>query len=233
MLKYIVSEYFRAYKWGNFKALWKKEDRAYVWFTIYWMISALSGGFLREDFTVKDCLMLLAVYLPMLCIGCSGIIHPVRLSKMMYLCPVSAEERKRYIYQSYYFRIGIHMCIAMIGTVLLTLFTYWDVISCLEILLCDLAVSLFIPSAKEVNEDMWKIEKGVGYKIVIMVIAVILNMVQLVIISDSEPHIAAKTIVFCVLLFIELPLSVKYYKKYVQNELRDAVYFEKYSAELR
>lgn len=222
----ILKDYFRVYKWNNFKALWKTEDKA-PFFVMYWMLFAMMGGiFAGDDFSGRDILMLVVMYVPMLLISYSTVIHPVRLSKMMYLCPMDAAVRKKYIYYSYYFRVALHMGIAVISVALLACFTYCDILSCLEIILCDMAISLLIPTAQKADTNDWSFIKETWYKVFITAITIILNMVQLVVVSEGNPDMEIKLLVLGVLLLIQLPLSVKYYCKYVQNALRNAVFYE-------
>ena len=85
------------------------------------------AGQLEKSASVwTDTVQFLAVLLPLCFSYFSMAVHPVQLSKMMYLCPMNAKERSNYIYGSYFFRIAIQMSIGFLGLWIAAGSVSWD-----------------------------------------------------------------------------------------------------------
>lgn len=222
MIREIAGDYFRKFTIGGIKELLKTNAAvlvcmAYPLFVWFMMIG---GG--REEGII-----FLAVYLPVLYILFSFYMHPVRLHKMMYLCPMGADRRRAYVRYSYGFRVAVQMTAAMIGTVLLMAYTHCGVLSVVEILLSDFVLSILIRSEK--NKDgcyrRFDIDKENVYLSCMVTISILSNFGQMVAVSDKEPHRVLQIAIMVCLVTIQLPLTVKY-RKYVKRELEAAVYYE-------
>ncbi len=82
----------------------------------------------------------------------SQIKHPLKMSRMYYLCPMNADERVAYIKNAYFFRCIFHSI--LIVTVCIILYTGFDVnlYSLLYILLCGLMYS-FLSNVRDNKTD--------------------------------------------------------------------------------
>lgn len=222
MIKNFISDYMRAYNWDRFKEEWEV-DFFTSFITIWVIFSSCEALDAAGNLTIHVCIVVLALYLPMYFTLFSGQMHSVKPEKMMYLCPMDIHQRRAYIYSSYYFRIILHMVILVIGIVILFPFSYCDGISIAEIFLNGLIISGFIPSGKNTKAEVEiaEVQKGI-----LVGIAQIVNVIQTGIIMDNKPDIVPKIVLFGVLLLVQLPLSIQYYK-WVREELRAAVNYEK------
>lgn len=221
MIKNLISDYLRVYNWDSFKKQW--ENNFSLSFVMFWVFFTCIGAMhAKENLPVNFYIVFLALYLPMWFTLFSGQIHSVKLEKMMYLCPMDTDQRRTYIYSSYYFRVILHMVIIVMGTVVLIPFSYCDVISAAEILLNGLIISAFIPSGKNTREETETADVRKG---IMTASALISNVIQAGIILDDEPDIIPKLVILGALLLVQLPLSIKYYK-WVKGELRAAVNYE-------
>ena len=83
----------------------------------------------------------------------------------------------------------------------------------------DVMICLLIPSENKENSD---------YIIMaaIVIIGVLINLVQLVIISNPENYYIVQIIVYIFLVAVEIPLFVKY-TGFIRKELKTADYYEK------
>lgn len=221
MIKNFISDYMRAYNWNRFKEKW--EGDFFTSFITFWVFFSSCGELhARGKLTIHQCIVFLALYLPMYFTILSGHIHSVKPEKMMYLCPMDIHQRRAYIYSSYYFRIILHMVILVIGIMILFPFSYCDGISIAEILINGLIISGFIPSGRNTRAEVEIVEVQKG---ILIGVALIVNVIQAGIIMDNKPDIVPKIVLFGVLLLVQLPLSIQYYK-WVRGELRAAVNYE-------
>ena len=149
-------------------------------------------------------------------------IHPLKLGKMMYLCPMNPEERKEYIYGSYYFRIGFHMVIVLLGLCIAVPLSYCDIFSSLQILL-NHAMTVVLVTSVQKKENERSDLNVIG--IFIVITALISNIVEYGIIMDAEPDIAIKVSLFIVFCLIQVPLEIAYVK-HIKKELRNSVFYE-------
>lgn len=219
MLKEIAGDYFRTFTIGGIIELLKTNATAFVS-----MIYPLFVWFLMLGGGREDGIVFLMIYLPVLFIFFSFSMHPVRLHKMMYLCPMRADRRRAYIRYSYFFRIALQMAVAFAGTLLLMIYAHCSIISVAEILLSDFVLSILIPLKKKTDECYGNFDRVTVYLSCMITISVLSDFGQMVIVSDKEPHVILQIIMVCFVV-IQLPLMIRY-RKYVKRELEAAVYYE-------
>lgn len=218
MLKVIAGDYFRKFTIRGFKELLKTNAAAFICMAYpLWLDWLFGDG--REDGIV-----FLAIYLPILYILCSFNLHPVRLCKMMYLCPMGAKRRRAYIRYSYCFRVAVHMAVAVAGIVLLTAYARCDGITAAEIIGSDFVLSILIPPKKR-DECYGSFGKETIYLSCMIALSVLSGFGLMVAVSDNEPHRVLQFVILVVLVSIQLPLTLRYLS-YVKSELEAAVYYE-------
>lgn len=219
MKKHIIQDYFSAYKLRGYNWHGTHLEFLIIYFTAYFcMISPRSV----TTFEWKSIIILAAIFLPMLLTDYSICIHPLKLDKMMYLCPMNPEERKEYIYGSYYFRIGFHMVIVLLGLCIAVPLSYCDIFSSLQILL-NHAMTVVLVTSVQKKENERSDLNIIG--IFIVITALISNIVEYGIIMDAEPDIAIKVSLFIVFCLIQIPLEIAYVK-HIKKELRNSVFYE-------
>lgn len=225
MLKKIAVDYFRAYSRRGIRERWKTNggELAGMIGMIYPLIVAL----FQMDSDEK--IICLLVCLPMLYNLFSLYMHPVGLCKMMYLCPMEPDERRRYIRSSYRFGILVRMSVAVIGVGAVMMFYDCSVIAVTEILLNDLVLSLLIPSRKSQKEGYGAILKETVCMICMIVVSMLSNFILVLAASDQDPG-NVMIIILAGIVLIQLPLTIGY-QKYVRSELETAVYYENLSGD--
>ena len=194
------------------KAVWSCMYAAFI------MMFSASGSIAGENFQLTDALLSIGTFLPICIVMISVMEHPIRLRKMRYLCPQTEEERARSVRRTYYFRVGIHMIIFLLGLLLLFSvgFFHWE--SLVFLLLNDFMLSTIVP-VNGING------KAVFQQVVLLIAIMLTNMAQLVVISGPEPHRTVQIILYAILFLIELPLFIGF-SKYIKEELRAAKNFE-------
>lgn len=225
MLRDITGNYFRAYCPGRMMEMLKTDTANWGIILYPVVLFVIHTGLYQNDYII-----FLAIYLPMLFILFSMKLHPVRLHKMMYLCPMEVSARTAYVSNSYFFRIFVQMIVTIIGIAVLIPFSHCGMISVAEILLNNLVMSILIPPVKKMDVDSENFDKEMVYQTVMILMPLFLNLGQWVVISDREFHDRETHVIFKVvnagcLVLILLPLFIKYWK-YVKNELAAAVYYE-------
>lgn len=220
MLRKIAVDYFRAYSWHGIKEMWKTNTGGLVGMIgiIYPLIVVLCQ--MESD----EKIVCLLVYLPMLYILFSVYMHPIRLCKMMYLCPMEPDERRQYIRSSYRFGIFVHFSVAVIGLGMLVMLYDCDMIAVAEILLNDLVLSLLISSRKRQEEGYGAILKETVCMICMIVVSMLSNFILALAVADKDPG-KVMIIILAGIVFIQIPLSIGY-RKYVRSELEAVVYYE-------
>ena len=194
------------------KAVWSCMYAAFI------MMFSASGSIAGENFQLTDALLSIGTFLPICIVMISVMEHPIRLRKMRYLCPQTEEERARSVRRTYYFRVGIHMIIFLMGLLLLFSVGFFHWASLVFLLLNDFMLSTIVP----VNG----INGKAVFQLVVLLIAIMLtNMAQLVVISGPEPHRTVQIILYAILFLIELPLFIGF-SKYIKKELCAAKNFE-------
>lgn len=220
--RYIIQDFFEAFRIKKLK--WNDGRDMFLMVCIYifllssWIIPGIEEG--RVD--GNRIITLTAVLLPIFLNYWSIYAHPVKLNKIMYLCPLDPEERKEYIYGTYFFRIGLHILLSLVGLCIVVPITYCDIFSCIQILLNDLMAAFIIISAPVTVNGISNMS---GIEVVIFSTTIISNIVECGIIMDENPDIAVKIVLFGVFLLIQLPCAIAYMKS-VKKVLKSSIYYE-------
>ena len=209
MKRSMFREYMADWSWKKIKE--GAEENKAVWSCMYAaMMFSVSGSIAGENFQLTDALLSIGMFLPICIVMVSVMEHPIRLRKMRYLCPQTEEERARSVRMTYYFRVGIHMIIFLMGLLLLFSVGF--------LLLNDFMLSTIVP--------IYGINGKAAFQLVVLLIAIMLtNMAQLVVISGPEPHRTVQIILYAIFFLIELPLFIGF-SQYIKKELCAARNFE-------
>ena len=167
-----------------------------------------------------------AITLPMLSIFLSGTLHPIGLPKMMYLCPMSMEERREYIIKSFVFKMMLHAFFAIVSTLFLILCSESDGIAMLSILFNELVFSLLFSVVRRggVLERSKEAEWGDALRVLLVLVNLILAVVWLLVLI-YDPSATAEYIILGVMFLLEVPMLFQYLK-YVKMDLQSAVEYE-------
>ncbi len=227
MVKSLIRQYMREYKWSHFREQIKKCPQV-IFFPIW--LACITLEILVED-SLRNGAVSLLVSLPMMHIYFAGILHSsVRLNKMMYLCPMDAARRRAFVYSSYFFGIGIRMVPALAGILVMFRFASPDALSVAGILCSDLLIASTLPWEGTDVPIFWistpiEITKEALYKIFIIYIAGICNVFLTDILMDGGESREMEIVPLGILILIEIPLFIRYHK-FIKAELEHAVEYE-------
>lgn len=218
MIRAIISDYFRMFR------ISMQEQRKLFYRAIYMpayiigiAVLQSSLGIVTWNFAITE----FAVLLPLTFSYISALTHPLWQSKMLYLCPLSPEERKKYIYGSYYFRIGLHMLVAAAGTGITAVYSDCGIFSALEILLNHMLVAVLVNRERSAQGQV----NGMVVGETVFVSSLLSNALQIIIIVSATPAIWPKVTLLLVFCFIQIPLAIRHLKS-ARLELQAAVFFE-------
>lgn len=212
----IIQDYFAMFRIGNLR----KNNLAnkLSFFSLYFIGMTLCWPFLAHtQISWRVIAVQFAVFVPIVFSYFSVLAHPIRLPKMMYLCPMQPDERRKYIYGSYYFRIGVHMLPGVLGVCIAVVYSYCDIFSVIEMFLNYLMVALLINREQKAG--------GMVIGEIIFVIAILSCVIQVGIIADAEPDMGMKAVLFAVFCLVQLPLEIRHLKS-AEKQLQAAVSFE-------
>ena len=217
MMKYIFRDYIEAYRISRVKEYLKIEPNAVTafWLVFYFGFILFKGVTDTHKGEESDPAAFLSVYLPMLLVYFSVELHPVRLSKWMYLCPMDKTERRQYIYKSYFFRIGLHMLLFVMGNCVLFFVFPCHIVCVMEMLLNSFVLAVMLPSNANSRENT--------YRIVLIVMVIILDMMQMFYLDQA---FLWKQVFFLLgVAFVELPIMYRY-SKFIRKHLQGAIMYE-------
>ncbi|MGN1203821.1 MAG: hypothetical protein ACI4SA_02085 [Lachnospiraceae bacterium] len=217
-----VREYLHGWKWGRLENMFKQNNSAFFLVVYFPLMLLVAGALCGEDFTVADMVMELGLTLPFVLVWCSMMLHPVRLSKMYYLCPQTAAEREKMVIHSYCFRFGVHMFLFCIGFVFVFGAGTFRLESLILLLLNAVLVSSFIPVGVQAAGAYYR-------QLFLTPVIMITDLAQLALISDTQSQPVIQIILYAVFFLIELPLYIGIFK-YTRKELQAAAVFEEESA---
>lgn len=211
MIKYIVRDFFGAFRISSLKQ--NKASYQCIFISVYFICITVTCAW-GSKFMWRDVLIRLSVLLPMIFSYGSACMHSVQLTKIIYLCPMNPEERRSYIYGSYYFRIGIHMLIVILGLCIVVSNTRCDLLCIIQLLLNHMVIAALV----DIDQRTGKIIFAIVFGATIMLLGIFVDF------AGIEPE-WLKWIAFSVYAVIQLPLGI-WYVRYIRKTLHTAVFFE-------
>lgn len=218
-MKQIMAGYFSAYKISRLKGQGTEGIFFMAYFIAMPVLLWVNGA---VNFNWRYMLLFTGIFLPMGLSSLDIILRSPRLDKMRYLCPMSREERKKYICGIYGFGIGVRMIISLMGVGLVLFASHCSPLQVVLILLND-----FLMAGLMATDRDWRKEyaKESVFQVWILALSLISNIVEAGILADELPDTFLQMALFLIFLLIQLPMAVKY-RKYVRQRLDDAVYYE-------
>lgn len=215
-------QYLQEYLYGfrMNKGIEKKNFFYVVLFNFYF--ASLFGVF-NEDYELYDVIKLLAVFVPMILIIISIIYHPACMTKMQYLCPMSREQRRQKIKETYLTRVIIHLIISVVGILILEKYIRTDLFFRSFVLVNDIVLStLVFPSEKRrTSETGW----GVILFYTVLIMVFFSNAIIASLLLDVEIDTVWKMVILLMALFILAPPYLKNIK-HIKRTLEESIDFE-------
>ena len=230
MTKNAVRNYFVSFKFGNIKNKYNKSWGSVVnllW-VIYFFLAmpAFVGFFDNKDYAITYFCIVTPVFFWIF----ASAIHPIKLPKIMFICPMKEQERRDYIVKSWIFHVIISMVIGVIGVTILMILGLCDGI-CFAGLMLNVVISshsvngLFYEHNQDKNSveylavtEMYKM-KGViendGAQTALIILMWLLAYCYGAILCWDTPVLRGVKWGFLIIeIIIEVPLFVKIMKKW-------------------
>ncbi len=223
-MKKLFTEYWQEFDLRYIKNMYGVELPLF-YFVIYWSWSLVFGNAAGTDATsvTEKIILAAAVIFPTVFSFISYPLHPIALSKQMYLCPLGSQERQKLVMDKYLFRVGLHMTVCIAGTVLAAFMARGALYWYLLILWNDFIISIFIPSEQEKTDER---TKELIYKNVMIPVVLILNAVYFENALDKENiQIVYAVFVTVFIGLVQLPLFIWYVRR-VKSHIRSAVFYK-------
>lgn len=228
MFKWIVRDYFAAFRWENIKEILKNGG---LFVAIYLCgFIPVTGGFTEKK---EYLLTYVLIAVPLAFISLSGKLHSIKLPKVMFLCPIDRNVRREYIVKSCCFRIGLHVAINALAILILVCMGLCDWVSSIVLELNSAFLTLFMLGVKKRKNSVYR-DPFPSTEITKESIVGILN-VFFVIISSSgvacmlcwDTPVAwwVKYIFLSIALVVQLPLTIAY-MTYWKKAVEEAVDYE-------
>lgn len=217
-MKFLFEDYIEKWKSGKIKEVYKVNQNAsmLLMMTFITLVLGSNVGATRNN----EWVYILAICIPVIFVYISAMIHPIKLDKMYYICPMSLKERKNYIIKSYMFRIFFHMLMFIPGIVVIMSMSKFRILSYIVIITNDFLISTLIP-VRKVDSD-----KEMMCLMFLTEAMFFLNLSELVILTDkTDSHMIAQVVLICLLVFIVIPIYTIFYK-YIKSELEKAAVYK-------
>ena len=149
MMTLALHNYIRAFKWQNIKETYHNGG----WFTLIYiliflpLIMAINYG---ENGPHVD-IVLFSIIFPLVFSMFTAGLYPMRLPKLMYLCPMNKEMRKDYILKACMIRTLVPISITVLILILLLILDATDWISAIGIFINHTIFAVFFGSGINMN----------------------------------------------------------------------------------
>ena len=210
-------DYWRAFRLDNLKRVWES-DKGKYWLPMYLMIyPLLLGGSIWEDRNRNgNILLYIAVMGPIVFVVFSEIIHPIRLPKIMYLCPMTDDSRREMIRNGYCFRVCLHWGVQMLGLLAVVIYGDFDPVIGAEFAINSLLLSMLVAVEKKTGTTC---QDGVK------VVAIFSNVIMASALVDRDYSLVFKLVMLGLIMAVQLPL-MRYSWIFIRCELEDAIDYE-------
>lgn len=219
-MKNIVRDYFRAIKISRLKG---RETNGLFLLSYFIVMPVLIGVSGNVNFRREYMMAFIGILLPMALCCLDTLFRSPGLDKMMYLCPMSREERKKYIYGMYCFGVAVRMLVSLMGICIIIPFSHCDLFSAVQILLNDFLIAVM--TASEGSRENDRMNREIQRQILIIALAFISNIIETAIVADELPDFWVKLALFGIFAIVQLPMALKH-GRYQKQKLDDAVYYE-------
>ncbi len=177
------------------------------------------NGFDLQTDPLRDSIL----FLTLLFIWISQIRHPLKLSRIYYLCPMSADERSRYLRNAYLFRSLLHSLLIVIMSIVLFLLCRVSTWSLIYLLICGIMYS-FLSS---VHDGITDFIRSVFLKPAMFISIYAQFALPSGVLTPADRFFIIVSFLF--LLLVELPMFIKLIKEVVKDIKEGALSEEEYS----
>ena len=232
-MKMVVRDYMAAFRLSKIKERYGNNFFGMFYFGLYLVVimptTVLGQNGASKyiaEYYVLVCLLLFCMY--------SSQLHPIELSKLLYLCPMSRQERRDYLLKSYWFKIGMIFVVSVLGLILIGNIEKLNPVYAILFLCANmgLAISSSLMNAKRIRACIDKRKSVVmssgadGRETAAIIVSICLALFLLICVdSQEEMQGVVGVVITLVLLVVELPLVITMLKR-VRPTIEQAMNYE-------
>ena len=224
-MKNIIREYFTAFRWRRIKEGYRGSN---WWFFIYMLVVVpmiFTGG-ISESW--QNVLAFYSLIVPIMFHLFTVPLHPFSLPKMMYLCPMTKDERRVYLKRTYSVKVLFSFLAALLGAVGLMAAGGYDIF--LTVIAFVLSILIIFATSLQTravgNGAAWSTSKD-RWETVTLIFFLFQAVILANEVATKEMCSPTEKIVYLgILLFIDLPLTLKILS-FWNETVEHMMYYEK------
>lgn len=220
----VVRDYFTAFRWSNVRVCMK----AYHWFPFVYLFICLPLFECIVSYGRKiDLVRILVPGGMAMFVVFTALLHPVTMPKIMFLCPLSREQRREYVRKAWLFRVAV--------PIVMTVFLMNVLGACgkmeffrgiqITVTICVLAISTSmvergaeksLPSGKE-RRNTWEIT-GDGWIMAAVILFTVIMSLMTAVYGGGESISETDVVVIGVgSAVLELPLTIQVLRRIIRK----------------
>lgn len=225
MWRWVIRDYFVAFRWGKIKDWLKSGD--WFWVVYFLMLLPYIFGFLEKDeYMVLYYIMMIPAGYCLI----SEALHENLLPKMFYLCPMEKEERKAYVERKFCFAMIVPAILGGIFAVILWVFSHCHPLTAImywvNVVILGILTSSFLGKRKvkipKAGSYLKETVNAGGAVLTSNLIVTLFSIFGMGMMLCNEVSIEGWCVwVFVsIAVFVQLPLTIKYlsgWNKAVEN----------------
>lgn len=231
----IIREYLAEFRLGRMK----EKYGSYLWSYFYLGFYTLTifPIFLWSDHSEHQAGNMISYYVLavlMLFSFYSDMLHPIGMTKLMYLCPMSERQRRQYLIHSYWFKIAVSTGVTLLGLLVLGVLHLinWAYAGLMFLNIVEITLCCSLMMEKRMKESLEKKKLFMlsnsrdGWETFGIVLALLLGFFMLLSVNWQEEMIGILGIVMAIIMLaVELPIAIRTVKR-VNDVIRMAMNYE-------
>ena len=220
-MKMVVRDYMEAFRVSRIKEEYGNNYFGMFYMGIYMLLIVPMAVLIQKmsdkslaEYYILACLLLFSMY--------SSQVHPIGMSKLQYLCPMSRQERRDYLLKSYWLKIGVIVAVSAIVVAVLEIVGKLNPVYAILYLcaMTGVAISNSLKSAKRIRTCLDEkksviLSSGADIRETEAVIVSICVVIFLLICVENQDDMRgmAGIVISLVMLLVELPLVITLLKR--------------------
>lgn len=188
MIKRVVYDYIKSFRWKNIRQMNKEMKDTTFWWTVQYfgvIFPVITKLYQETAFTIANYYLWMIPF----CIGILGIqLLPIRLKKIIFLCPMDMQERRRYSYSIFGVRIVIPLMIQAVLGMVLCIFRVVNLVSIfvqeLSVLTFFMLISVKIYGKGDIREKASEKQRYNWVFILSLIFGIIVQMINSMYLED-------------------------------------------------
>ncbi len=227
MMQLAMRNYIRAFKWQNIKESYHNGS----WLSLLYlgiMFPLILNGWDTDEAGIS-----ILILFPNIFVMFTSVLFPMSLPKLMYLCPMSKEMRKKYIISACRIRVGVPILLTLLVIILFLFLGLMDWVCALGSLLNNTIFALFLGSGTnakgygDIDQRGYRsIPMNTAFSVceAVIILSCMLLTAGYCAIDITNP-MWVKLLLLIITLLIPLPVT-RYYLRFWPSSVENALCYE-------